>query len=261
MDNWQVARQIKKIIEAITWDDGEKLVRQADISPLPVDGVVELRFTPCAIIVIGSSTVTPHRQEEVSQDFEIVIAHEVYGDQVVTASIIGKDRGTGAGGRGILEAEKKLLTNISLLTEQNGIRFLFLGAGATNINYIGDGDGNIVSRTYRFQCRCTQQRTYESPTRLRYTGNVSLTWSLPGGTRFDLAKIVLRRSSAGGSAPQTVSEGTGVTLASDLATSVSDGPLGSGTYWYSVFAQYDDNNTGLSANYNASPPYSWKVTV
>lgn len=260
MDNWQIARQLKYLIEDLEWADTEKLIRQADITPLPEDGVLEVRFTPCAMIVVSDFTVSPHRQEEVLHNFEVVFAFEVYGDQVVTASIIGKDRGDGAEGRGLLEAEKILLGAISLLTEQNGIRFLSLGAGGAKINYIGDGDGNIVSRTYRFQVRCTQQRSYEPPTRLRYTGNVSLTWSLPGD-RFDRKKIVLRRSSSGGTAPQTITEGTGVTLASDLAVSVTDGPLAAGTYWYSVFCQYDDNNAAVSANYNNSIPYSWKVVV
>jgi hypothetical protein len=263
MDSWQLLAQLKKIIEDATWSDtAEKFVRAADITPLTIDGILQVRFAPSVIIALSDmrnpDPLTINRSAELVQNVEITLCIETQGDQVVTASIMGKDRGGGPKGKGLLEFQAKLLELTALLTEQNAVNFSFHGAGAGSVVHL-EGT-NLVSRVYRFDARITQQRTYDSPTRLRASGNVSLTWSLPAD-RFDRKKIVLRRSSSGGSAPQAITEGTGITLASDLAVSVTDGPLAAGTYWYSVFCQYDDLLTGVSNNYNNSPPYSWKVVV
>lgn len=88
---------------------------------------------------------------------------------------------------------------------------------------------------------------------------VTLSWTNPSG-RFDLHRIIMRRA-AGSTAPATVTDGTGVTLGSDLATSVADTGLAAGTYSYSAFAGYDEINSPPSSSAKFSAPASITVVV
>lgn len=67
-------------------------------------------------------------------------------------------------------------------------------------------------------------------------GTLSLSWTNPSGA----VGMVLRRAS-GSTPPETVEDGTGVTLGGALATSVVDSP-GFGTWSYALFAGYDTRN-------------------
>jgi hypothetical protein len=122
----------------------------------------------------------------------------------------------------------------------------------------------VVARPFELEVyNATVARRYHVPKKLRATGGVgqvSLTWSLPP-TRFDTLSVILRRA-AGATAPATVTDGTGVTLASALATSVTDSGLAAGTYSYSLFAAYDETTaTPTTADRYSSPATATSVTV
>ena len=80
-------------------------------------------------------------------------------------------------------------------------------------------------------------------------GAVALTWAIPPD-RWDRVNVVLRRA-AGATAPSSATAGTSVTLASVLATSVTDTP-GAGQFSYALFSGYDRDGDGDVDTHSAS---------
>jgi hypothetical protein len=74
--------------------------------------------------------------------------------------------------------------------------------------------------------------------------------------RFDRRQMVLRR---GATLPASATAGTGVTLSGDLATSVVDTP-GAGTWYYALFAAYDEYGSASNERYSAAATTSAVVT-
>ena len=255
MDSRQIDAQFKETLQALEWDDGSghKLYQSVDITPLSPEGIAPIRLWPCCLIVQTSNDVVGHRQTEVNYNYEITQVFSHLGDQSMERAIMGGNRGDGADGRGVYEAERIMLPAIYDLQESAGFSFSVIGQGTNNFNVVENE--LLIFRTQRLKVRGTSLPTYLIPTMLTHQLAgvlVGLSWVNP--TQVGLSKIIVRR---GATAPQTISSGSEVTLGSDLANSVVDSP-GSGDHWYSVFAGYDEfENDGLVY----SDPLSWKVTV
>lgn len=257
----QVTRQIQYLLAKATWPDGSKLFRNVWETPLDVLGVLEYKQVPFCTVVPTAMTVSPHFQDEFNQFFEITTVVHVGGDKTGRSDLIGKDRGDGAQGRGILEFEDVFFSTLDLLTETQGIKFSFRGAGAGKTQMTGQ-DSRVTVRTYQFVCRCTQQPTYLKPSHFRLSeaaGIVALNWTNKDIYNLNTIKI-LRKS---GSFSTDEDDGTVVFPESPgTLGEVAANVPGSGTWYYTIFNGYITSGTvGSKASQVYSEPLGRKITV
>lgn len=260
MNKWQLGMQLEYLIEEYAkWPDAQPLVRAAKVVPIDNLGVLEDNLPPFAPIrFMPSQIINRDIQEEIDYQIDIDLMFQCDGDKTGRAAVLGKDRGAGARGRGLTEAEPILLATVASLTEQNGVKFSLTGTGFTGITPLSTGV-NAVFTTYSFSAFGTQQPSYPGPRHFRKTASpATLAWILPGD-RFDLAKIRLRRKT--GAKFTSISEGTEIPLATDLATLTYVDSPAPGTYWYGLFAGYDDFGKEDPLLYNYSRPVNLRVVV
>lgn len=178
-------------------------------------------------------------------DWAFLIAVSNFTDALGAAALLGANRTDPDGsseGAGLLELQEELDAVLNPASGADGLALSF--AESTSAETATDGQRPAVAfRLYRYRGGATTQRVYDPPTRFRVTshgsGSVALAWTIPTH-RWDFFRVVVRRgTSSGDPAPSSVSGGTGVTLSSNTATSVVDTP-GTGTWAYSVFAQFDE---------------------
>lgn len=260
MNTQQVCRQIQYLLLNQDWTGGSNDVFGSGCvvitAGLPERFSHHLRY-PAAIITPGAAQPDQYGEEPdiIVQPITIRAITLAPGDESGQKSLIGgniPDR-TASEGRGLLEVEEELMRAISTLNHDAGIRVAHMGTGAVQ-PALDDQSRYISWRDYDFRAYCTSRRFYHPPTGFTATdatgGDASLSWQLPPD-RFDRYQIVVRRAS-GSVAPALPTEGTGVTLASDLATSVTDSP-GAGTYSYAVFCGYDESGAStLTSSSNHS---------
>lgn len=257
MNLWQLLHEIRAILRAAKWDDGTTPVfRESSVivTTGPVQDVAFLQGAPLAFVVPGDTQADPQHRDEpglVEQRIAVSIAVVFPGDRLGEKPLLGGNLVGGTNSsknRGLLEIEERVLREIALLSTSSGVRIVFSSAGAGQPTQMADS--YVVQRELYFTAWLGIERRFPGVVALSASvggGNVTLTWRLPT-SRFDLLKIVVRRA-AGSTAPAAVTDGTGVTLASDLATSVVNAP-GSGTWSYSVFAGYDENGVGTPNVYS-----------
>jgi len=213
---------------------------------VPEDAKKTIR-TPVALVYPVNSSADPQHGEQpqlIQATINITVVTTVPGDAVGEKTIIGGNvpDNTKSEGKGILEIEEEVFNTIGSLQVDNGITISFQTANMRQPTY-DPNFGYIAFRDLSFKCWCTVIRQYHPVSYLTATGGsgqVALEWGLPPD-RFDRYRVVLRRAS-GGTAPATISDGTGVTLSANLATSVTDTGLAAGTYSYSIFATYDEKD-------------------
>jgi hypothetical protein len=260
----QCARQIAFKLLARTWPDSPSgnVFANVYVTQNLSDEVApsSIRF-PFALVRVLDGTADPDDQRYVLQRFEVVLVTANQGDQFGESTLVGGRR-VSAGrstGRGVLEIEEQALAAVQFLDPIGGVNIQFVNAGTAEAVLTPD-IGYVVARPLTFQARLTTTRTYSTPNAGRNLKssvagpNVTLTWTWH--ERWDLyaartapsqittargALTLIRKS--GGSAPTTVSDGTVVTLSSNSAVTVVDAP-GSGTWSYSLFAQFDEFGDG-----------------
>lgn len=259
MTGWQLCRQIRKILREQTWPDSPNEVvfgARVYVSVAVADDQAGRIGFPFALVAPGSA-----EQDEQSPTLElssinVVLATAVAGDHVGEAALLGGPRGSsGSGssrGRGLLELEEALHDAVGTLTGANGVGLRVAWRSAPEARVVA-GVGYVVSRGYTLEAVTTRDRSYPAAPRLAATaaggGAVSLSWALPPD-RYDRLRMILRRSS-GATAPTGPTDGTGVTLSGDLATSVTDTP-GAGTWSYSLFTAYDETGAGSEERYSSA---------
>lgn len=265
MNPYQSARQIQYLLLSSTWADSpseyvfghgpevvDGSVRVTD-GPLP-EAAGELRM-PFALVSIGTKEYDPEEPGLVLQDFEVILVQSVLGDPLGERIYVGANRGSsgagGSDGRGILELEERVENAIGKLTGANGARAVIAATAAPPATRVDSTGDLVASRKYVVRAWCTRAAHFEPPLYLAFSGG-TLTWTLPPD-RWDRKRIVLRFN-AGGSPPTGPTDGTGVALASDLATSVA----GSAGRAYAIFAAYDETGSGNSERYSDA---SFSTTV
>jgi len=272
MNDWQVAQQLQyEFQNNMTWPDSpnNQLFHDSSVLITPMTGPEVLKNypVPLAIIGIGSASLNPHRQDEIlDQQFEILIVISVGGDKSGQASLIGKDRTLGTSkGMGLLEYIDIIQTQITNMTESQGIKFSLLGMSNTAITRLGDR-GSVLSRNLTYSARITQGKTYEAPLGFRVVDaspNASFSWPAIVD-RFDLTSVLAERMVLRlDSSPITsVTDGTGISLGADPGAGLGGtSGTGSGTWYFGLFIAYDDYGTGSSANYVYSDVALRKVVV
>jgi hypothetical protein len=271
VNGWQTVRQINYLLENRKWKDtganevvfGEVLIT----ARAPIEAIRNL-IMPIALIGVGSAEMDPEGQEMpdlVLQNFDVTIINSLSGDTLGENAMIGTNwpdaNGTTSEGRGIMELEEELFDVIGNATTDSGIRIINKYRASDVVGIIDENYGTLVSREYRFSALVTHDRFYHPNRKFSASGGVgsaSLSWT-NAPDRYDYVRNIVRRAS-GSTAPTSITDGTGVTLASDKATSVTDSSLASGTYSYALFAVYDEHEGTSSDQSSAALTATVSVT-
>ena len=247
MNTWQALRQLKALLLAAEWPDGdqEKVLGSCLVTVAMEEQAFAQLRPPTALIVPTDAQHDPEDPGLVMQQVELVLVVPMRSSPWGEDLLLGGPRTNGQGsssGRGLLEVEEAVLSAVRELDQTDGIRLRLQQAGSAAAAR-DQGWGDVMTRSYRLELWTGMDRSYPPPSRLAGSdggsGVANLTWTLPP-SRFDRLNVVLRRAS-GSTAPASVTDGTGVTLGSALATSVADNP-GVGTWSYALFAGYDEAN-------------------
>ena len=219
---------------------------------------------PAALIRVYTGTPDPkHRQNMglLSRQFAVTLVASVAGDKWGEGVLIGRNRAslTTSDGAGLLDLESELHRAVGRLNALEGVNLSFVGVTTPRPEYL-DGTEIALRGDYVFDGLITTLEGFHMPTGFLAVdatgGNASLTWTLPPA-RYDRIKVILRRA-AGSTPPAAVTDGTGITLSGDLATSDTDDP-GAGTFSYSLFGAYDYLGDGTEDSY--SDPATQTVVV
>lgn len=254
MNAWQVAKQLRSLLQEATWPDGGSVVFGKVLISAGIDlgAEAQLRF-PFARIWPLDMRPDPDEINLVSQRFAVQIVANVPGDCWGETVLVGGARGGGQGGssgRGLMELEEVFFDAVSSLNETDGVRIRLSASGAAAAANSQD-HGYVASRDYELQAWCSADRSYPPASRVSATDQGSqvarLAWTLPG-ERYDRVSVVVRRAS-GSTAPASVTDGTGVTV-SGVPSTVDDSVGSAGTYSWAVFVGYDELGTGSADRYS-----------
>ncbi len=259
MNSWQVLNQIKYLLQQARWEGTSTVIFAPESvkvvgSDSDVDAIDARPVLPMALIVPESGTADPQHGEEsgyMARNISIVLVTRNENDRLGMAGIMGANREgiSDSRGRGVLEFEGELFRAIKQLVINSGVNIAFKGNGSSATRKDAD-DIAYAIQEYQFEAFCTTALEYFPGRKLAAqprTGEVSLSWAVPPA-RYDRYRMVLRRA-AGSTAPTSISSGTGVTLASAMATSVVDSGLAAGTYSYALFCTYDDMCEGVDGQF------------
>lgn len=251
MNAWQVLRQLKYILTQRTWQgSGSVVFPSGSVKITEAMGEAAKRTgirMPFALISPGAGQSDPEANEEpdlIRRDIVVSTMVAIPGDHVGERALIGANVPdyTKSEGRGVLEVEEEVLAAIKYAATDLGVVIEHKATGVAK-PVIDPDLGYVLTQDVLFQAWLTAARFYHPGINFVATGGsgqVSLSWGLPPD-RYDRYRMVLRRA-AGATAPTSISGGTGVTLASSLATSVVDSGLAAGTYSYALFATYDEKD-------------------
>lgn len=262
MNLWQALHQIRYRLRARAWSGSGTLifpsgaVQVTQFRAEQVLGAMGGRL-PAALIRVGSGTPDPdHGQapDYLRRDVAVTLIAGVAGDRVGSTPLLGAHRqgATDSRGRGLFEIEEEVLDELALMGRVDGISIQHILSTIPEPDILED-EPSAVAGNYAFSVWVASSREYPPASGFAAadagSGNASLSWTLPPA-RFDRHSMILRRAS-GSTAPATVGAGTGVTLASDLETSVTDSP-GAGTWSYALFAAYDEDGDDSPDQYSAA---------
>lgn len=249
MNTWQITKQLKYLLEADTWPDSpnEKVLSCCIVTAGMTSEMWSDIRRPFAMLQVGNASSDRENPDLMSQSLTLVLVASVYGDHHGETALTGGPRGGGQGsskGRGLLEIEEEALETVRRVTGANGVNIIVRKDSAAQAVMLESME-YVVYRTYSLDCLVSRARYYHPPRNLAKSGS-TVSWALPPD-RFDRYKIVLNRKS-GSTAPSSATDGTAtsVTLATDLATSVTDATTG--TWTYAVWAAYDETHTGTPAS-------------
>lgn len=264
MNGWQVARQLKSLLEAQTWGEGgdEAVFGQVAVTSAPSRHAINLLSWPFALVQVGDATADEEEEGLWTQAYEVRLVARVEQDAWGETVLTGGGRPGGAGsseGRGLLELEEKLFDAVAELNEASGVRLRAHAASAV-AGAFDEALGYVAERTYRLEAWTTADRSYPAASRFTATdatgGDATLAWTLPPD-RFDRLEVIVRRAS-GATAPSSVTGGTGVTLGSALPSSHTDSP-GAGQWSYAVFIGYAERSA-TSDRYSSAATATVTVT-
>ena len=265
MNLWQIARQVQYLLRQETWPnstgvifdtDSVKIVEQGEEEEALEEGMIP----PLAIIGPVGGTSDPvgggERPSLVERPLDITLVAINQGDRVGEVAIVGgtRESAISSRGRGLLELEPPLFNAVGRKAAECGIAIGFAGFGAGAVRR-GIADNWVAIQDYNFRAYCGVAKFYHPATSFlgqSKTGQVDLTWNIPPD-RWDRFRMRLIRKT-GAVAPISLTDGTEVTLPSNLPTSFSDTGLAADTYSYSLFASYSEFDTAIQVDDATSDP-------
>lgn len=264
----QTALQLRHLARAATWADSPNEVvlgGSCYVTPGFTDDDELPDRLPFGVFNIGDESPDEDDGTLVSQEFLFYVATSVEGHNLGENHLLGgpaatQPRGGSSQGAGLLDVADALFAAVGQLTGADGTPIEVVPAGTPAVAVLRGRE--VVYRAYRLTALCTRVDEFPAPRRLVATGGsgeIALTWDLPP-SRYDMDSMIVRYAS-GATAPASPTAGTGVTLGSDLATSVTISGLGSGAYSVAAFAKYvDDGSTLYSSQDRGSTRTSVSVT-
>lgn len=269
MNEWQVLKELQNKLRLREWENdasNEIVFASVIITPgIPPEALIDIS-QPAALLNVGAGRYDPENQELpdlIEQDFDITWTQVVPNDATGEAALVGGHRTAGQGsskGRGLLEIHEEGTAAIGKILSDVGLKHQNIFKSGVAAEYF-EKFGYVVWRRVSFSALVSRDRFYHPVTKFTAVdaagaGDADLAWTNPPD-RYDYIRNIVRRA-AGGTPPATATDGTGVTLGSDKATSVTDSPS-AGPFAYSVFAAY--NETGGTTNERFSASDTATVTV
>lgn len=250
MNPWQMAQQIKHLLEQAAWSSGtEGLVFGAQGSVVVWAGAPTEQVPPgfpFALVGIDAGAMDPDEPSLISQGFSITIGQVVAGDRLGEFALIGgaaPDLGSSAG-RGVLELAERVSDAIQSLTGADGAQILVSGISTAPPSPLGTGDRrHLAIAELTLTGVCTSQEHYTAPQQIAHNGTV---WSWVGtqcSSRYDFVTYRLVRK-AGTSAPTSPSDGT-VVYTGTTASFTGAATAGN---TYAAFADYGSRGTTAASS-------------
>lgn len=265
MNDFQAAQQIQYLLRTLAWEDSPYEAVFDPASVLVTGGVlIEAlpAIRPVVMILPGDHVADPEFVGLGVTNFPVRVVHtrqDERGEAILLGGNLHPTGGTGSSqGRGLLEYVEQARRRLERLDGSVGMKVAGFFVGSPETSYEADY-GYVAARTVRIGVDTTRAPYYAPPQRLVSTPagggsfSVTTTWALPAD-RFDFhaesssglikarGRIILRRRQ-GLVAPTGPTDGVGVTLSGDFATSVTEVVTAvGGAYWtYGVFAAYDES--------------------
>lgn len=249
MNPWQMAQQIKHMLQAVVWEDGSGAVvfgsRGVVVfagSP-PSEDAVPPGF-PFALVTIGAGTMDVDHPELIEQRLAVAIVAEVAGDPLGEHAVIGgprPDLGRSAGA-GVAEVTARVRAAIESLTGFDGAKIILSASETGAARPLGRAR-HVALDELTLQALCTSAPHYAPPQQLQVSGS-AWTWQGPHcSERFDWLQYRLGHV-AGASPPLTPGAATIVYTGTTAAATHT--PVAGRAY--SVFADYDPRGTGFVAH-------------
>lgn len=251
MTIYQALRQLEYLADALTWPTSSKRIfanESVVYSALPWRMLMQHLRWPWCVFSLISATNHPETQGIVNVTFRAAIGakqeNDRYGRMVLTG---GRQAATteDSDNKGLLQLKTKLTNELSQLTQANGILF---GVRETAMG-VGGGEvenqpAAVIEVDYQ---AIVWDGAHHYPDVYNLAGaqdgsDVDLTWSEDPPARFDRIStdgiIVCRKTGSNPTGPTDGALGT-VDIG---AKEYTDTAPGAGTYYYGVFAAYDETN-------------------
>lgn len=266
MNQWQAARQLKYLLEAMRWPDGtaSRVISKAHVTAGPPDDMLATLRPPFCLISVQPVEPDEEEPELEAAGFDVILVCQADGGEGNQNAMMGANRTGGQGaseGRGLLEVEEQAKLAIGKLTGASGVRAAILSTGGTAAERLDSG-AYVVARRYAVRCWCTVRRYYEAPNYVAGTGGAgqfTVTWVNPGARYDSLLPIV--RYALGTTAPASATDGTGVSGLTSSSVSATPTGLASGTYSAAVFWSYDETGGGSAERYSAQELGTTKTSI
>jgi len=207
MNPWQMAQQLKKELQTVTWPSGSGEVVFGPRSVFVYAGAPPSEDQhppgfPFALITIGGGTPDPDDPGVIEQTFTIAIAQNVVGDPLGENAVIGGSRADfgKSAGAGIAEVSERVRSAVQAMTAHDGAAVVVTGSGVGAPATMGQGR-HIALDEFTVTALCTSQPRYAAPQELHLVGQ---TWSWEGDwctPRFDFVQF--RLGYVEGSTPAT----------------------------------------------------------
>jgi len=262
----QLLRQLEYIAKSLAWSSGDPVFFDVVISSLGWEFLVDsdLRH-PYLIITHSSSSSSPENPQikTVSVSLTIVVIHE--GDPFGRLASIGghgSHDDTDSAQKGVLELQEKLWASIHLKSRGDGIIYQLGGKSDRLLSGVGTRSQEVIAvLEMGADILIFEESVYPSPSKMTAVqsgSDVVLTW-VDHAERYDRIStggiIVARKSGSNPtSADQIATVAAGVETYTDVAP-------GSGTWYYGLFAKYDETNDPPSASTNVSEGIFRSLTI
>lgn len=256
MNQWQVAQQVKKLLEGRTWKGtGSVVFAEVFISNRPMRDILSVTSgrIPIAVVRMGDEVHDTDFPEIVlDMGIEVEIAVRVQNDPYGESNLIGGVRTdlTVSEGRGLGEVISQAQETIKNNDSETGISMT--SRTTTGTASIRVGNAFYAAKTLDISAKGGVEAFYHPGRLISNSGN-TITWTNPPD-RFDLNSMILRFA-AGATAPASVTAGTGATLAAALSVTFTHA-AGAGQFSYALFGGYDYTGNGTNDEFSDSVTFT-----